>query len=42
MIEAVDRTLEKYSSDNVEIVVNEMTGLFDVIYNFPVRENQRI
>lgn len=32
VIEAVDRALDKYSSDNIDVVVNE-NGYLDVLYH---------
>ena len=33
VIEAVDRALDRYSSDNVDVIINELTGMYDVIYH---------
>ena len=33
VVEAVDRALVKYSSDNVDVVKNEETGKVDIIYH---------
>lgn len=32
-IEAVDRALNEYDSDNVDVVKNEETGMLDIIYH---------
>lgn len=33
LLDAVDRALSKYSSDNVDVVKNEETGFLDIIYH---------
>lgn len=33
VVKAVDRALTKYSADNVDVVVNEETGLVDIMYH---------
>lgn len=33
IVEAVDRALNKYDSDNVDVVKNEETGMVDVVYH---------
>lgn len=33
VIEAVDRALDEYDSDNIDVVKNEETGMLDVIYH---------
>lgn len=33
LVAAVDRALQKYSPGNVDVVINEETGLVDVIYH---------
>lgn len=33
LIAAVDRALSKYSADNVDVVMNEETGLVDIMYH---------
>lgn len=33
VLDAVSRALQKYSSDNIDVVRNEETGFLDVIYH---------
>lgn len=44
IVEAVDRALEKYTSENIDVIRNEETGKLDVIYHsdnnsFPIEQN---
>lgn len=33
IVEAIDRALEEYDSDNVDVVKNEETSMLDIIYH---------